>query len=110
MYASVEEQGLSIKLYNRFKRAGINEVNRFSTYPYEKLTKPELIELIENYAVYYESGTDSIEEFGCSDELYHALKKQGVQNISKDMENVNLQKLTKKNLVEVLTEFGDFLR
>lgn len=110
MYASIEEQGLSMKLYNRFKRAGLNQVKDFSTYPFEKLTKLELIELIENYAVYDESGTDSIEEFGCSDELYQALKKQGVQTISIDMEKLNLQKLNKKNLVEILQEFGDFLR
>jgi hypothetical protein len=49
---SIEEMGYSISLYNKFKRAGINFTQDIKKYDYKKLTKIELIELLEEHANY----------------------------------------------------------
>ena len=43
---SIEEMGYSVSLYNKLKRAGINEIKKIEKLDYKKLTKAELIELL----------------------------------------------------------------
>lgn len=49
---TIDEMGLSIGLYNKLKRKGINFVKDIPKMDYNKLTKQELIELLENFAQY----------------------------------------------------------
>lgn len=49
---TIEEVGFSVGLYNKLKRSGINFIRDIKNVDYNKLTKAELIELLENYAEY----------------------------------------------------------
>lgn len=49
---SIEEAGLSIGLYNKLKRKGINDVRNIPKLDYSKFTKADLIELLNNYGVF----------------------------------------------------------
>lgn len=43
---TIEEINISVGLYNKLKRKGINTVQDISKYDFNKLTKSELIELV----------------------------------------------------------------
>lgn len=51
---TIEEVGLSVGLYNKLKRKGINFVKDIHKIEYNTLIKSELIELLEKFAAYEE--------------------------------------------------------
>lgn len=106
-YSGIEEFGFSAKLYNKFKRAGINTVGDISKFPYSRLLKTEVIELLKEFAVYRASSLESIEDFGCSEELYLKFKKLGVERVQ-DIPKKGYDLYTKPELIELFTEFAYF--
>jgi DNA-directed RNA polymerase alpha subunit len=46
---TIEEAEFSVALYNKLKRKGINMVKDIPKFDYSKLSKVELIELVEFY-------------------------------------------------------------
>jgi DNA-directed RNA polymerase alpha subunit len=104
-YTTIEELGLSVKLYVKLKRAGINNVGVLAKANKDKLLKSEVIELLEEFGVYHHSSTDSIDDFGCSDALYNRLKKLRAETIQ-DIPRVGYDKFSKPELIELLEEFG----
>lgn len=106
-YVSIEELGLSMKLYNRFKRAGINDAGGIQHYDYTKLTKGELIELLQEFANYRDDSTNHVEDCGASDALYSRMKKLGIETIQ-GCEKVGYNKFQKAELVELLENYADY--
>ena len=104
-YINIEQLEFTVKLYNKLKRAGINNVGDLLKADKTKLLKSEVVELLNEFAVYHHSSTDSIDDFGCSDALYNRLKKLRAETIQ-DIPRVGYDKFSKPELIELLEEFG----
>lgn len=105
-YAQIEEYGFSVKLYNKFKRAGVNNVGDIAKFNLNRLVKSEVIELIKAFAV-FQTTTDTIEEFGCSDALYSRLKKHDIE-VVQQIPRIGYDKFSKAELLELFKEFAYF--
>lgn len=106
-YMSIEELGLSKRLYTRFKKAGITDVGGIKDFDFTRLTKIELIELANEFTDYDTHSGVSIHEIGMSDALFTRLEKLKIEKVHQ-IPRVGHNKFNKNELLEIIREFSNF--